>query len=103
LTRDRQLILKRNTRPDLGERPFWARRRPRFLVTALAKCGECGSSYVKISATLFGCAAARNRGTCGHRLNIRFDTLEQVILDGLRSQLMAPSLFKAFCESSTVR
>jgi site-specific DNA recombinase len=96
--KERQLILKRNTRPDLGDRPFWARQRPRFLVTGLAKCGECGSSYVKISATLFGCAAARNRGTCANRLNIRLDTLEAIILDGLRSQLMAPDLFKAFCE-----
>jgi site-specific DNA recombinase len=96
--KERQLMLKRNTRPDLGERPFWARQRPRFLVTGLAKCGECGSSYVKIGATLFGCAAARNRGTCGNRLNIRLDTLEAIILDGLRSQLMTPDLFKAFCE-----
>jgi site-specific DNA recombinase len=96
--KERQLVLKRNTRPDLGERPFWAQQRPRFLVTGLAKCGECGSSYVKISATLFGCAAARNRGTCGNRLNIRLDALEAMILDGLRSQLMTPDLFKAFCE-----
>jgi site-specific DNA recombinase len=52
--KQRQQTLKRNTRPDLGDRPFWARQRPRFLVTGLAKCGECGSSYVKISASLFG-------------------------------------------------
>src|SRR5262249_3884452 len=30
--------------------------------------------------------------------NIRLDTLEAMILDGLRSQLMAPDLFKVFCE-----
>jgi site-specific DNA recombinase len=94
----RHELLKRDTRPDLVERPFWARQRPRFLITGLAKCGACGSSYVKISANLFGCAAARNRGTCSNRLNIRLDTLEQMILDGLRHQLMAPDLFKAFCE-----
>jgi len=36
--------------------------------TGLAKCGACGSSYVKISANLFGCAAARDRGgTCANR------------------------------------
>jgi site-specific DNA recombinase len=94
----RHELLKRDTRPDLAERPFWARQRPRFLITGLAKCGACRSSYVKISANLFGCAAARNRGTCSNRLNIRLDTLEQMILDGLRHQLMAPDLFKAFCE-----
>jgi site-specific DNA recombinase len=78
--------------------PFWARQRPRFLITGLAKCGECGSSYVKISANLFGCAAARNRGTYDNRLNIRLDIPEGIILDGLRHRLMEPELFKAFCE-----
>jgi site-specific DNA recombinase len=96
--KDRQRSLKRNTRPDLAEKPFWARQRPRFLITGLGKCGACGSSYVKISAHLFGCAAARNRGTCANRLNIRLDTLEGMILDGLRDRLMAPEPFKVFCE-----
>jgi site-specific DNA recombinase len=54
-------------------------------------------SYVKISANLFGCAAARDRGTCGNRLNIRYDVLEATILDGLKSRLMAPDIFQTFC------
>ena len=66
--------------------------------TGLAKCGVCGSSYVKISANLFGCAAARDRGTCVNRLNIRTETLENTILDLLKTRLMEPQLFKAFCE-----
>ena len=94
----RQQALKRDTRPEMREKQFWARQRPRFLITGLAKCGACGASYVKINARLFGCAAARNRGTCGNRLNIRLDMLEGTILDGLRSRLMQPDLFKAFCE-----
>jgi site-specific DNA recombinase len=94
----RQQAIKRNTRPDLGEKPYWAQRRPRFLITGLAKCGTCGASYVKINARLFGCAAARNRGTCENRLNIRQDILERILLDGLRSRLMQPDLFSAFCK-----
>ena len=31
------------------------------------------SSYVKISKNLFGCAAARNKGTCTNRLTIKVD------------------------------
>jgi DNA invertase Pin-like site-specific DNA recombinase len=97
--KERQQLLKRTTRPDLGDRPFWAaRQRPRFLITGLTKCAACGSTYVKINARLFGCAAAHNRGTCDNRLNIRLDTLEAIIFDGLRSRLMALDLFKAFCE-----
>jgi site-specific DNA recombinase len=79
------------------ERPFWEKQRPRYLVTGLAKCGSCGSSYVKISANLFGCAAARDRGTCLNRLNIRQDILDETILDGLKTQLMAPDIFEVFC------
>ena len=45
-----------------------------------------------------GCAAARNKGTCENRLNIRIDVLEAEILDGLRHRLMAPDLFKEFCQ-----
>ncbi len=96
--KERQQTLKRDTRPDVREKPFWARQRPRYLMTGLAKCGACGSSYVKISANLFGCAAARNRGTCGNRLNIRVEALEDMILDGLRTRLMEPELFKVFCD-----
>jgi site-specific DNA recombinase len=94
----RQQAVKRSTRPDLAQKPYWAQQRPRFLITGLAKCGACGASYVKINARLFGCAAARNRGTCGNRLNIRHDLLEGIILDGLRSRLMQPDLFKAFSQ-----
>jgi site-specific DNA recombinase len=95
----RQGAMARDTRPDAkGDRPFWERQRPRFLVTGLAKCGVCGSSYVKISRNLFGCAAARNKGTCDNRLNIRIDTLEETVLAGLKSRLMEPDLFKVFCQ-----
>ena len=94
----RQASVRRNTRPDAkGDKPFWEKQRPRYLVSGLAKCGACGGSYVKISKNLFGCAAARDRGTCDNRLNIRIEVLERTILDGLRERLMAPELFKEFC------
>jgi site-specific DNA recombinase len=94
----RQTSLRRDTRPDArGDRPFWDKQRPRYLVSGLAKCGACGGSYVKISKNLFGCAATRNSGTCDNRLNIRIDVLQRTILDGLRERLMEPELFKEFC------
>ncbi|WP_240334308.1 hypothetical protein [Sphingobium estronivorans] len=54
-----------------------------------------------ISATSFGCAAARNKGTCGNRVNIRRDRLEERVLHALRHHLMDPSLFKDFCDEFT--
>ncbi len=96
----RQATMARNTRPDMqGDRPFWERQRPRYLVSGLAKCGKCGGGYVKISQNLFGCASARNKGTCDNRLNIRIDKIEEALLAALKSQLMAPELFKEFCQA----
>jgi hypothetical protein len=54
-----------------------------------------------ISKDLLDCAAARNKGTCDNRLNIWRDTLELSVLNGLRTHLMEPKLFKEFCEEST--
>jgi len=62
------------------------------------RCGLCGGGYSKISADLFGCSTARNKGTCSNRLNIRRDALEAIVLDGLKSRLMDPDLFKVFAQ-----
>ena len=67
---------------------FWSHQRPRYLLTGLMRCGVCGGGYTKISANLFGCAAARNKGTCDNRLNIRTDRLEDIVLAGLKHRLM---------------
>jgi site-specific DNA recombinase len=95
--KERQNAIRHASPVNNDERPFWDKQRPRYLVTGIAKCGCCGGSYVKISANLFGCATARDRGTCDNRLNIRTDVLEATILDGLKSRLMAPDLFQTFC------
>ena len=77
------------------------RRRPKYLFAKLTRCGACGGGYNLISGTLLGCATARNKGMCDNRLNIRRDTLEAAVLDGLRCQLMEPALFKEFCDEFT--
>ncbi len=97
--KERQKAISKPTRPDCREpRPFWAQTRPRYLFSGLMKCGSCGGSYVKISANLFGCATARDKGTavCGNLLTVRRDVLENALLDGLRHRLMDPELFKEF-------
>ena len=100
--KERQQEVKHNTRPDCqgGDRPFWEQTRPKYLLSGLMTCGQCGGSFVKISANHFGCAAARNKGeaVCTNRLAIRRDQLEATILDGLQHRLMDPNLFKAFVE-----
>ncbi len=75
----------------------WDRRRPRYLLSGLAKCGRCGGGFVMISKTHMGCATARNKGLCDNRLAIARDKLEATVLAGLAHNLMAPELFKEFC------
>ncbi|WP_294535228.1 recombinase family protein [uncultured Rhodoblastus sp.] len=83
------------------ENNFRDRRRPKYLFSGLAKCGCCRGGYTMISATLVGCATARNKGTCDNRVNIRSEALESRIVGALRENLMDPTLFKVFCEEFT--
>jgi len=75
---------------------FWSNQRPKHLLTGLMRCGVCGGAYSKINVNLFGCAAARNKGTCDNRLNIRVAAVDGIVLAGLKSRLMDPELFKEF-------
>jgi site-specific DNA recombinase len=94
----RQAAMRCDTRPDARARPC-DRRRPRYLLSGLIVCGSCGGRYTKISANLFGCAAARNKGAavCKNLRNVRRDRLEETVLDALRANLMDPELFREFC------
>jgi site-specific DNA recombinase len=77
----RQAAMRCDTRPDARARPC-DRRRPRYLLSGLVVCGACGGNYTKISANLFGCAAARNKGAA--------------VCANLRDTLMNPELFREF-------
>ena len=90
--------------PDdtLARHAPWDRRRPRYLFSGLMRCGQCGGGYSKISANLFGCSTARNKGTCSNRVNIRRDVLEATVLNGLKANLMDPQLFAQFVADVTV-
>ncbi len=84
-----------------AENCFWERRRPRYLLSGLARCGVCGGGYSMISAAHLGCSTARNRGTCDNRLAIKRTELEGRVLGALKSKLMDPALFREFCDEFT--
>ena len=77
------------------------RKRPRYLLSGLTRCGCCGGGYSMISSEMLGCSTARNKGTCDNRTNIRRDELEARVLNALRHHLMEPALFAEFCEEFT--
>jgi site-specific DNA recombinase len=76
----------------------WDRRRPRYLLSGLVKCGSCGGGYVTISRTHLGCATARNKGLCSNHRAVARETLEATIIEALKTRLMTPDLFKEFCD-----
>ena len=71
-------------------------RRPRYLLSGLLQCGCCGSGYIMISASRYGCAAARNAGTCGNHKTIERAHVERRVLEGLKTRLLHPDLIGEF-------
>ena len=94
-----KIARKENGEADLSR--INTRRRPKYLFSGLTKCSCCGGGYSAISATLIGCATARNKGTCNNRVNIRRDELESRVLNALRTKLVDPELFAHSCEVFT--
>ena len=101
--KERQKTVKHERRDDgeQVENHFRDRRRPKYLLSGLTKCGCCGGGYSMISSQLVGCSTRRNKGTCENNMNIRRDALEARVLNALRHNLMQPELFKEFCEEFT--
>ncbi len=78
----------------------WERRKPRFLLSNLLKCGCCGGGVSIVSRDRYGCSNARNKGPayCTNRATIDRHDLEARILHALGEQLMDPELVKVFCK-----
>ncbi|WP_176074816.1 zinc ribbon domain-containing protein [Brucella intermedia] len=80
-----------------GPRPERARR-IRYLFSGLLTCGCCGGAYTLVGGKHYGCASARNKGTCGNRRIIRRNLVEERVLGGLRDSLLHPDIIAAFIE-----
>ena len=75
---------------------LWERRRPNHFTSGRVMCGSCSKPMALIGKDYLGCNYARRRGTCPNKASVRQSTIEFIILDGLKSQLMAPDLVQAF-------
>lgn len=82
---------------DRALRPERARR-TRYLLSGLVTCGCCGGAYTLVGGQHYGCASARNKGTCDNRRMIHRSRLEDRVLGGLRDKLLHPDLIAAFVE-----
>ncbi len=97
----RHAEMTRDTRPDTRRKDYWQLQRPRYLLSSLMKCGQCGASYTKYGLHRFGCSAARDRATCTNHLTIHGKEIEAAILAGLKQRLMEPALFEEFAREFT--
>ena len=91
----------RKTVASTSQRQIRAERakRPVYLFSGLLKCGECNGTYSMVNTTSYGCSNRKTRGTCTNKLTIKRTNLEELILDGLKEQLMEPSLVKEFIKA----
>ena len=81
-----------------GDQPFWAKQRPRYLLTGKVVCGVCGSNYSKNGKYRSACHSATKKGAsaCTNRLTVRIDDLEEQVLTALRDDMMQPNVVEAF-------
>jgi DNA invertase Pin-like site-specific DNA recombinase len=84
-----------------GRPEFWEQRRAHHVLTGKVFCGCCGGAFVALGRDYLGCTASRRQGICDNRRGIRRGALEALILDALRTRLMAPDLVAEFVASFT--
>ena len=98
----RLVVIREASGANSPDRPkFWERRRSQHLLTGKMYCGTCGGAYSAIGRDFLACRAARRQGTCSNRTGIRRPVLESLILDALRTRLMAPDCVAKFVEDTT--
>nr|WP_142084166.1 recombinase family protein [Roseinatronobacter monicus] len=91
-----EIVTARDAASDTGAPRAERGKRPSYLFSGLLSCGCCGANYIMISATRYGCSAARNKGTCDNRKTIERKDVERRILAGIRHKLMHPDMVRAF-------
>ena len=73
-------------------------RRPKRLLSGLITCGVCGGQITIANRDRYGCAGARQKGTCTNKRTMSATEIERRVLGGLREILMEPELIKLFIE-----
>lgn len=94
-------VKSRQSKLNKPGKACWTKQRPRYLLSGLTKCGECGGGFSMISQSHMGCSTARNKGTCDNRMNMRRDKLELDVLGAPKAHLMNPKLCAIFCDEFT--
>ncbi|MFN4283469.1 MAG: recombinase family protein [Alphaproteobacteria bacterium] len=68
------------------------RPRARWLFAGLVFCGVCGAPMTVVSQGRLGCSARANQRTCANAKTMFVSRLERLLLEGLKSRLLAPEV-----------
>ena len=95
---DRAKAAKRDTASKKLDGKNSGGRGPKFLFSGLLKCGECGGAFVIQGRKDYGCATHQNRGdsVCTNKLKVRRETIERVLLGGVKESLLTEQSFLDF-------
>lgn len=66
-------------------------RRPRYLFSGLLVCAECGSRFVLVNATKYGCAGHKERGpaVCSVSALVKRADVERALLADVKAELLS--------------
>lgn len=68
----------------------------RNLLSGILRCGECSGPFVVVDAYKYGCANAKERGTCTSTIRVDRRAAERAMLAGVRERLMSEENFRDF-------
>lgn len=64
--------------------------KPKYLLSGLLRCGECGAHYVIANRHEYGCSSHIDGRACGNNIRVRRESLEDSILGPVRRELLSP-------------
>jgi DNA invertase Pin-like site-specific DNA recombinase len=63
-----------------------------YLLSGLLKCSKCGAHFVMDSTTHYRCGSVVDGKACSNRIRVRRDLAEQVVLQPIVDELLAPDM-----------
>jgi uncharacterized repeat protein (TIGR03803 family) len=80
---------------DQPDRPkYWEKRRAGHLLTQKVFCGVCGGIMTNRGKDYLGCSKAARQGLGANTKGMRRPEIDALVIDGLRSRLMAPDVIR---------
>jgi site-specific DNA recombinase len=70
----------------------------KYLFSELLKCGVCGSNYIVVNRTSYGCSQHKNHGApvCPNGLRIKRTTIEQDLLQSIKKELLSEEAYRDY-------